>query len=185
VEAQKMLARRRDERRELPQQSHALEHQLRASIRQVFQLAHCVEGTVFVPAAPKIEVGWADHQMRTTANFGKTPLTTFITGGLDHQIEHHLFPRICHIHYRAIAPIVRQCAHEHGLPYIHNGSDWQALASHARTMRRIGRGESLPVGEVEARPPPSSHRGRRLSPRIRPPHGGASATLRGHNPRLQ
>jgi linoleoyl-CoA desaturase len=117
----------------------------------VFQLAHCIEGVVFprIPATADpnskktMEEAWAEHQMRTTANFGKTPLATWICGGLDHQIEHHLFPRICHIHYPQLAPIVKQCAEEHGLPYHHSGSFFEAVVVHARTLRRLGNGEGL------------------------------------------
>jgi linoleoyl-CoA desaturase len=111
----------------------------------VFQLAHCIEGVQFprVPGdeANKMPDAWCEHQLRTTANFGTTPLATFVCGGLDHQIEHHLMPRICHIHYRALAPIVRKCAEDHGLPYIHNGSFPNAVLAHGRTLKRLGRGD--------------------------------------------
>lgn len=116
----------------------------------VFQLAHCVEGVVF-PRAPtdanKMPEAWAEHQMRTTANFGKTPLATFICGGLDHQIEHHLMPRICHIHYPKLAPIVAQCAKDFGLPYVHNGSFFEAVGAHYRVLKKLGRGDTA---EIEA-----------------------------------
>jgi linoleoyl-CoA desaturase len=117
----------------------------------VFQLAHCIEGVQFprIPGdANRMPEAWAEHQMRTTANFGKTPLATFICGGLDHQIEHHLMPRICHIHYRKLAPIVAQCAKEHGLPYVHNGSFFEAVGAHARTMKRLGRGDATEMSPV-------------------------------------
>ncbi len=112
------------------------------SMALVFQLGHIVENVVAVKLEPgqmHIDSGWADHQLRTTANFGGSALSTFFTGGLDHQIEHHLFPRICHVHYPKLAPIVRACALEFGLPYLHSGSFIAAVASHARVMRQIGR----------------------------------------------
>jgi linoleoyl-CoA desaturase len=117
----------------------------------VFQLAHCIEGVSFprVPGdANKMPEAWAEHQLRTTANFGKTRLATFICGGLDHQIEHHLMPRICHIHYPALAPIVQQCAKEHGLPYVHNGSFFAAVGAHYRTLRKIGNGDTADLEEA-------------------------------------
>lgn len=118
----------------------------------VFQLAHCIEGTIF-PQSPRdgqrMSEPWAEHQLRTTANFGRTRLATFIVGGLDHQIEHHLMPRVCHIHYPKLAPIVEQCARDHGLPYIHNGSFFSAVAAHYRTMKRIGQGAPLRVEVAE------------------------------------
>jgi linoleoyl-CoA desaturase len=108
----------------------------------VFQLAHCVEGTSFPEpdAQDKVGSGWAAHQLRTTANFGgSNPLITFLVGGLDHQVEHHLFPKICHVHYPALSPIVKQCAHEYGLPYLENPSFAGAVRSHIRLMYRFGR----------------------------------------------
>jgi linoleoyl-CoA desaturase len=121
----------------------------------VFQLAHVVEDVQF-PAAPLsgsvIDDPWAEHQLRTTANFGNTWLATFICGGLDHQIEHHLLPRVCHIHYRSLAPIVAQCARDHGLPYIHNGSFFDAVGSHGRVLKELGssdpREASMPLARA-------------------------------------
>lgn len=112
----------------------------------VFQLAHVVEGVRYPTVdadSGMLPRGWVEHELLTTANFGKTPFCTFITGGLDHQIEHHLFPNICHIHYRAIAPIVKQCALDHGLPYLHSGSFFQALGSHARMLDHLGNGRDI------------------------------------------
>jgi len=112
----------------------------------VFQLAHVVEGVrYFKPDATSgmLPRGWMEHELLTTANFGKTALCTFITGGLDHQVEHHLFPNICHIHYRAIAPIVKQCALDHGLPYLHSGSFFEAVGSHARMLDHLGNGRDI------------------------------------------
>jgi linoleoyl-CoA desaturase len=116
----------------------------------VFQLAHVVEGVRFPQPDDKgrLAASFFEHEMLTTANFGKSKLCTFITGGLDHQIEHHLFPTICHIHYPQISPIVAACARDHGLPYMHSGSFLQALASHARMMNRLGHGREVASLEV-------------------------------------
>ena len=108
----------------------------------IFQLAHVVIGVdrPYVPAgSSKIDTPWAEHQVRTTANFGNTEICTFLFGGLNYQIEHHLFPMISHIHYPAIAPIVKACALEHGLPYVHSGSFFEAVVSHQRALYRFGR----------------------------------------------
>jgi linoleoyl-CoA desaturase len=117
----------------------------------VFQLAHIVEGPDYFPLPSsdgRFEDTWAAHQLRTTANFGVDSwLTRFITGGLNQQIEHHLFPRICHIHYKALAPIVRETAAKHGLPYYENDSFFTAVASHARLLKRNG---ALGLAEIEA-----------------------------------
>lgn len=120
----------------------------------VFQLAHNVENVQFPKAVPGTHTmanGWAEHQLLTTANFGRSWLATFICGGLDHQIEHHLFPRVCHIHYPKLAPIVEQCAKEHGVPYFHSGTFLQAVGSHFRTLKRFGTGDEYRREQEAAR----------------------------------
>lgn len=108
----------------------------------VFQLAHVVENTTFpVPnETGNIENDWAIHQLQTTADFSSNdPLITFYVGGLNYQAVHHLFPRICHVHYPKIAPIVEQTAKEFGLTYLNNGSFAKAFVSHMRMLSRLGR----------------------------------------------
>ena len=107
----------------------------------VFQLAHVVEGTEFPEPTTggTIEESWAAHQLRTTANFsGRSPLAHFLCGGLNTQIEHHLFPKICHTHYPALSRIVETTAAEFDLPYLTNRSFGTALASHYRLLRQYG-----------------------------------------------
>lgn len=108
----------------------------------VFQLAHVVEGTSFpLPNEEgNIEEAWAVHQMQTTANFAvDCKLTGFLCGGLNRQVEHHLFPKICHIHYPAIGTIVKQTAAEFDLEYIESPSFASALVSHYKTLKRLGK----------------------------------------------
>ncbi|MVM32143.1 acyl-CoA desaturase [Spirosoma sp. HMF4905] len=108
----------------------------------IFQLAHAVEGTSYpVPdATGNIQEAWAVHQLYTTANFApRSALAAFICGGLNRQIEHHLFPKICHIHYPAISAIVKRTAAECNLPYLENRSFGSALASHFRLLKKLGR----------------------------------------------
>lgn len=108
----------------------------------VFQLAHVVEGTSFPfpDQYGNIEEAWAEHQMHTTANFAvNSKLSGFLCGGLNRQIEHHLFPKICHIHYPAIGDIVKQTAAEFNLPYIESPTFRAALISHFKTLRRLGK----------------------------------------------
>ena len=107
----------------------------------VFQLAHVVEEAEFpIPNEEgKLNDSWAAHQLKTTSNFArKSHLANFICGGLNFQIEHHLFPAICHIHYTKLAPIVQRTAHEFGLPYNESKTFWAALKSHVRMMQRLG-----------------------------------------------
>lgn len=108
----------------------------------VFQLAHVVEGTDFpVPNEEgNVEEAWAEHQLRTTANFSpKSALASFLLGGLNRQIEHHLFPKICHVHYPAISLIVMHTAKEYNLPYLENPTFFTALNSHYRILRKLGK----------------------------------------------
>jgi len=111
----------------------------------IFQLAHVVEQTAHpVPDnLGKMPNGWLVHEMLTTANFcvGNRLLTWYV-GGLNHQIEHHLFPKTCSVHYPALAPIVREVAEKHGIPYYNNATFVQAFGSHIRMLRRLGRAES-------------------------------------------
>ena len=109
----------------------------------VFQLAHTVEETAFpVPAADTndIENEWAIHQIETTANFAtKNKLISWLVGGLNFQIEHHLFPKISHIHYPAISKIIKDTCNEFGVKYIEYRKMRHALFSHATYLRRMGR----------------------------------------------
>ncbi|MCC9167550.1 fatty acid desaturase family protein [Pontibacter harenae] len=108
----------------------------------VFQLAHVVEGTDFpIPNEQgNVEEAWANHQMRTTANFApKSAVASFLLGGLNRQIEHHLFPKVCHIHYPEISKIVKQTAKEFNLPYMESESFWSAIVSHYRVLRKLGK----------------------------------------------
>jgi linoleoyl-CoA desaturase len=108
----------------------------------VFQLAHLVEETEQPMPDEKgvIENEWAIHEMETTANFGrKSRIMNWFIGGLNFQIEHHLFPNVSHIHYKKIAPIVERTAQEFGIPYIVNPSFVHAVRSHVRVLKRLGR----------------------------------------------
>lgn len=107
----------------------------------IFQLAHTVEGTDHPLANEKgiIENDWAIHQLQTTVNFSRrNKWLSWYVGGLNFQVEHHLFPKVCHVHYPSIAPIVKQTAEEFGLVYLENESFNQALLSHVSTLRRFG-----------------------------------------------
>lgn len=107
----------------------------------IFMLAHLVEKAQFPTpnTTGSMENSWAIHQMHTTANFArKSNLAFFICGGLNFQVEHHLFANICHIHYPAISEIVKETAEEFGIPYLDSPSFGSALASHYRFMKAMG-----------------------------------------------
>jgi linoleoyl-CoA desaturase len=126
---------------------------LSVTLSVVFQLAHCVEEASFpVPStgSDRMPDAWAIHQVRTTVDFAAgNRLLTWYVGGLNFQIEHHLFPRICHVHYPRIAPIVRAACAEFGVPYAAHPSFLGAVGSHWRFLRRMGRPPAL-----TAAPPP-------------------------------
>jgi linoleoyl-CoA desaturase len=107
----------------------------------IFQLAHVVEETEFpLPDAKgSMEHSWLVHQLHTTANFARNnAFLNWYSGGLNHQVEHHLFPNICHVHYPKIAPIVKKTAKEFGFPYNEHKTFSGALKSHVRMLRRFG-----------------------------------------------
>jgi linoleoyl-CoA desaturase len=107
----------------------------------IFQLAHAVEETTFVDGNTEVlENDWAVHQVKTTANFGsRSKILSFFTGGLNQQVEHHLFPRISHVHYPKLSLIVKETCNEHGLAYLEQPTLYQALVSHVRFLYRMGR----------------------------------------------
>jgi linoleoyl-CoA desaturase len=107
----------------------------------IFQPAHVIEGTSYpLPDADlTLENNWTVHQLLTTSNFGnKSRWFTWYVGGLNFQIEHHLFPNICHVHYSKVSAIVKQTAHEFGLPYRSARTFAEALVSHARILKQLG-----------------------------------------------
>ncbi|HSW86856.1 MAG TPA: acyl-CoA desaturase [Rhabdochlamydiaceae bacterium] len=108
----------------------------------IFQLAHIVENVAFpLPnVSGKIENSFFKHQLATTSNFAmNNKLVGFLFGGLNFQIEHHLFPHICHTHLRKISSIVQSTAKEFGIPYHHHSSFFAALKSHFKTLKVLGR----------------------------------------------
>ncbi len=113
----------------------------------IFQPAHVVEETEFLEVAkekPMVEDEWAEHQMKTTANFApKSFLFSWFVGGLNFQIEHHLFPNICHVHYKKIAPIIKRTAKEFNLPYHSQATFFGAVISHAKLLYNLGKSPSL------------------------------------------
>lgn len=108
----------------------------------VFQLAHVVEKTLFPEPdkQSKIYTEWAIHQLLTTANFSrKNKILSWFIGGLNYQIEHHLFPNICHVHYRKISEIVKKTSEQFGLPYNEYNNFSDALNSHFKVLKKLGR----------------------------------------------
>jgi linoleoyl-CoA desaturase len=109
----------------------------------VFQLAHAVPEAQFHAAHPgdqRMSTGWAEHQVRATADFApRNRILGWYVGGLNLQVEHHLFPDVCHVHYPALARIVAAACAEHGIPYRAQPSLHGAVAAHFRLLRALGR----------------------------------------------
>lgn len=108
----------------------------------VFQLAHVVEDVDFPLDDEKgvIEEEWLVHEVKTTCNFAReNRLLNWYIGGLNFQVEHHLFPQICHIHYTQISPIVERTVKEFGYPYHVKPTFRSAVVSHMRKLKELGR----------------------------------------------
>jgi linoleoyl-CoA desaturase len=114
----------------------------------VFQAAHIMEVCDFpLPDADgKMGDGWLVHQLRTTTNFAPdNHVVNWYVGGLNFQVEHHLFPRICHVHYPQIAPIVRETCREYGVPYNSIPTFTGAVLGHGSMLRELGRRDFAPA----------------------------------------
>ncbi|MEI7736737.1 MAG: acyl-CoA desaturase [Ferruginibacter sp.] len=105
----------------------------------VFQLAHVVEGAEQPFEENENYSNWHVHQLKTTSDFARhNKLLGWYIGGLNFQIEHHLFPNICHIHYNKIAPIVEKTVLEFGFPYNLKPSFTNAFLSHIKMLKQLG-----------------------------------------------
>ena len=106
----------------------------------VFQMAHVVEGAEQPKITGELHTDWHVHQLRTTSDFARNnTLLNWYVGGLNFQIEHHLFPNICHIHYAKIAPIVEKISKKFGFPYNLKPSFSAAFLSHINRLKELGK----------------------------------------------
>jgi len=107
----------------------------------VFQLAHII-GDTETPMPNEegtMKNSWAIHQLFTTTNFGtKSKFLSWFTGGLNHQVEHHIFPNISHVHYPKISKIIKETAAEFELPYYEYKSMGTALTAHFKHLKNLG-----------------------------------------------
>jgi linoleoyl-CoA desaturase len=112
----------------------------------VFQLAHCVEEAEFPVPVPveggseRLQTEWAIHQVQTTVDFARGNwLLCWFLGGLNFQIEHHLFHKICHVHYPALSKVVEEACKEFGVQYNAHKSFFSAVRSHFNFLVEMGR----------------------------------------------
>jgi len=108
----------------------------------VFQPAHVIPETEFVKSTDDltIENNFAIHQMETTCNFAPdNKILSWFVGGLNYQVEHHLFPTICHVHYKKLSKIVKETAEEFNVPYNSHKTFFQAIKYHTKMLKDLGR----------------------------------------------
>ncbi len=108
----------------------------------VFQVAHIMPGIEYPESNEngEIENNWLVHQLLTTSNFSpRSKVMSWLIGGLNYQIEHHLFPNICHVHYRDISPIVKSTAMEYGIPYNEKSTFAGAIFDHMKMLKHLGK----------------------------------------------
>jgi len=108
----------------------------------IFQPAHVLEENEFLEVGEtisQVDDSWFTHQLRTTADFAqKNRIFSWFVGGLNFQVEHHLFPSIAHVHYHKIAPIVEETAKEYGIPYNKFRTFRGAVWAHYKMLRALG-----------------------------------------------
>jgi linoleoyl-CoA desaturase len=118
----------------------------------VFQLAHCIEETAFHPGEAADE--WALHQLATTSDFApRSRLLRWYLGGLNFQVEHHLFPHLSHVHYPRLVPVVRRVCSEAGAPYLVHETLVAAIRSHYRLLAAAGRNTLASTNPATNQPP--------------------------------
>lgn len=113
----------------------------------IFQPAHVVPSSNYPKpdASGNVEADWAVNQMYNTANFAPgAKLFSWYVGGLNYQVEHHLFPNICHVHYRKISKIVRETAAEYKVPYNSFKTFGMALRAHGKMLYNLGHYDNAP-----------------------------------------
>ena len=116
------------------------------SLGLIFQPAHVMPTSEYPLPDDKgnIENNWAVHQLFTTTNFSpKSRLFSWFIGGLNYQIEHHLFPNICHVHYKRLSKIVKETTKEFNLPYYSQKNFVMALVNHGKMLRNLGRYDAV------------------------------------------
>jgi linoleoyl-CoA desaturase len=120
---------------------------LGVTLAVTFQLAHCVGEADFHDGGAALPVrDWATHQVTTTVDFARANrLLGWYLGGLNFQVEHHLFPKVCHVHYPALSRIVEATCAAHGVRYTAQPSLRAAIASNVRWLRKLGRAATAPA----------------------------------------
>ncbi|MAQ47675.1 MAG: acyl-CoA desaturase [Flavobacteriales bacterium] len=106
----------------------------------VFQTAHIMPDCKHLAYSEKLDLNtWAVNQLLTTSNYSpNNKVFSWLIGGLNYQIEHHLFPGICHVHYEKLSPIVKRVANDYNLPYHYKENFLQAIIAHGKMLYYLG-----------------------------------------------
>ena len=112
----------------------------------IFQIAHIMPVNEFPLPDDQglIDDNWYGHQFATTSNFSpKSNLLFWLIGGLNYQIEHHVLPDVCHVHYKELTQIVSETAREYGMPYHVKKSLVHAIWDHTKMLRLLGKKQEV------------------------------------------
>lgn len=108
----------------------------------IFQTAHVMPSSEFPSPEPdgQLENSWAVHQLLNTSNYSpKSKIFSWFIGGLNYQVEHHLFPYVSHVHYKKLSKIVKETAAKYKLPYHVEENFVSAVVSHYKMLKMLGR----------------------------------------------
>jgi linoleoyl-CoA desaturase len=114
------------------------------SVSIIFQIAHIMPANEFPLPDDKgmMKEGWYHHQFATTTNFSpNSKILYWLIGGLNYQVEHHVLPDVCHVHYKALSNIVAETAKEFNMPYHVKTSLFQAISDHTKMLKFLGQKE--------------------------------------------
>jgi len=114
----------------------------------VFQIAHIMPANDFPMPDEKgtINDNWYGHQFATTSNFSpKSNILFWLIGGLNYQVEHHVLPDVCHVHYKKLTKIVSETAQEYGMPYHVKSSLVHAISDHTKMLRMLGKKQNVSI----------------------------------------
>jgi len=111
----------------------------------MFQVTHIYEGTTFpLPDdGGNIDNNYALHVLETTADFSrKSKIGTWLMGGINIHVVHHIFPKICHVHYPKITQILIETCEDYGIEYQENPTFWKALKKHYSILKHLSKPEA-------------------------------------------
>jgi linoleoyl-CoA desaturase len=108
------------------------------SVTLVFQTTHTIDSTYFPANRSEFDNG-VYHIFATTADYAtENPVVSWLAGGLNHHIVHHLCPFVCHTHYAPLTRIVGQTAEEFGVPYRQHSTMARAIRHHLILLKQLG-----------------------------------------------